>query len=301
MSTSALDSMCLFDAVIQDGWTPLHWAASQSLLQMTTTQLHESSMCLSSLSPAEWGKADVVYWMLRMNPQLLKIKDKSGMTPLDDALGRHPSAVVAMAAVAGDVAMELLDRGVKMGVKAQGLNKVVPVAKGFLKEHSDSLGLDSLRLCAVFRKLMKLRPKDSVTDDLANVSNWQEALTANFCSDTSEYRFEESLAGKEREWFAALESAEPLTVVTQANCINLVTKHWKKNYEGWRVKLSPRDVFISRVLSMLLMVAFVLLHIESIKGDSDVMLPGVWPLVWLWGSVLTGAGFMTQKSSKASV
>jgi len=110
-----------------------------------------------------------------------------------------------------------------------------------------------------------------------------------------------SLEGKEREWFAALESAEPLTVVTQANCISLVTCHWNKEYGNWSVKLSPRDVFISRVLSMLLMVAFVLLHIESIKGDSDVMLPGVWPLVWLWGSVLTGAGFMTQKSSKASV
>ncbi|CEM21886.1 unnamed protein product [Vitrella brassicaformis CCMP3155] len=39
---------------------------------------------------------------------------------------------------------------------------------------------------------------------------------------------------------------------------------------------------------MLSMVAFVLLHIESIKGDSDVMMPGV----WLWGALPTGTAFI---------
>ncbi|CEL94192.1 unnamed protein product [Vitrella brassicaformis CCMP3155] len=185
-----------------------------------------------------------------------------------------------MLVVAGDVVMELLERGVNMEyASAERLDEVVPFAKGFLKDHSESLGLDSLRCCAVFRKLMKSRPKDSLTDDFEKTSNWQEALTANFCSDTSDGTFQMSLEGKEREWFAALESAEPLTVVTQ-------------EYGNWSVKLSPRDVFISRVLSMLLMVAFVLLHIESIKGDSGMTMAAEWPQVWLWGTVLTGSGFI---------
>ncbi|CEL94704.1 unnamed protein product [Vitrella brassicaformis CCMP3155] len=46
---------------------------------------------------------------------------------------------------------------------------------------------------------------------------------------------------------------------------------------------------------MLLMVALVLLHIESIKGDSGMMMAGVWPSVWLWGALLTGTGFIVQE------
>ncbi|CEM21892.1 unnamed protein product [Vitrella brassicaformis CCMP3155] len=77
-------------------------------------------------------------------------------------------------------------------------------------------------------------------------------------------------------------------MIVIANCISLVIEHW----QPVGIELAPRDVFTTRVLSMLLMVAFVLLHIESIKGDSDVMIAGVWPAVWLWGAVLTGGGFV---------
>jgi len=305
------DRQHLLNMKDQKGRTPLHFAARrgsvdvvekfvewggkellEALSENGRTPLHDAAMR---------GNSDVVEWILNENQDLLKIKNDDGETPLDFAL-KKPKVVVAMVGVDGDVVMELLERGAKMpDVAAQDLEEVVPFAKGFLKDRSESLGLDCLRCCSVFRRLMQTRSSDSLTDDLAKIGNWLEALIATFCADTKTWVFRKSLEGKERDWFALLESSEPLQVVTQANCISLVEKHWKEEYENWSMKLAPRDVFISRVLSMLLMVAFVLLHIESIKGDSDVMLPGVWPLVWLWGSVLTGAGFMTQKSSKASV
>ncbi|CEL94175.1 unnamed protein product [Vitrella brassicaformis CCMP3155] len=255
--------------------TPIHYAAVKGSLRVVekfvqwggkhvlearnrlgSTPLHEA---------ANYGQGDVAAVMLEKNPQLLKIKDNDGDTPLDVAVTENPKVVVAMVVVAGDVVMELLERGVKVEkVQAQGLKEVVPFAKKFLKDRSKWLGLVSLCCCAVFRKLMKMRPKDALTDDFENISNWQEALTANFSSDTSETVFEESLGCKESEWFALLESSEALTVVTQGQTLpNILRK-----------------------------VAFVLLHIESIKGDSGMMMAWVWPSVWLWGAVLTGTGFI---------
>ncbi|CEM38224.1 unnamed protein product [Vitrella brassicaformis CCMP3155] len=169
--------------------------------------------------------------------------------------------------------MELLggsDEKLDQVVKPEGLQEVVPLTKAFLKDRSESPGLDSLRFCAFFRKLMELRPKDSLTDEFANISNWQEALTANFCGGTAEQGFEQSLSGREREWFALLESLEPL-------------------------QFGPRDVFMTRVLSMLLMVAYVLLHIESIKGDSVIEVAVMGQSVWLGGALLTGIGFLVQE------
>ncbi|CEM16841.1 unnamed protein product [Vitrella brassicaformis CCMP3155] len=121
------------------GWTPLHDAAFS-------------------------GHADVVAVMLKVDPQLLKIKTSEGKTPFDFAL-RKPKVVAVMAVVAGDVAMKLLEQGAKMEeLDAHDLKEVVPFTKGFLKDRSDSLGLDSLRLCAFFRKLMQARQKDSLTE-----------------------------------------------------------------------------------------------------------------------------------------
>ncbi|CEM03344.1 unnamed protein product [Vitrella brassicaformis CCMP3155] len=287
----------------RNGWTPLHTAArwasvdvvekfvelgGEELLEARSND-EETPLHLAAL----WGKANVLWWMLRVNPQLLKIRNRRGELPLDFALTKHPSLVVPMVVAAAGVVTELLEQGVKVkDLKARGLKAVVPAAKEFLKDKPESFGLNSLRLCAFFRKLTKMRPKDSLTDDLSKISNWQEALTENFCSNVRERNFQGSLWGKEREWFALLESSEPLSVVTQANCTSLGTEHWKKGYGDWRVKLAPRDVFITRVLSMLLMVAFVLLHIESIKGDSGMTMAGAWPSVWLWGAVLTGSGFI---------
>ncbi|CEL96842.1 unnamed protein product [Vitrella brassicaformis CCMP3155] len=223
----------LLEAKDIDGNTPLHLAAGS-------------------------GSVDVVEKFIKWGgKELLEARNENGNTPLH--MVATGGVVEKFVEWGGKKLLEARNtHGETRGVKAQDLNvqhlkEVVPSAKEFLKEHSESLGLDSLRCCAVFRQLMKLRPKDSLTDDLANFSNWQEALTANFCSDTDWYRFKWSLTGKEREWFATLESAEPLSVVTQANCISLVTRHWQKNYENWRLQLSPREVFFSRVLSMLLM------------------------------------------------
>ncbi|CEM21877.1 unnamed protein product [Vitrella brassicaformis CCMP3155] len=216
---------------------------------------------------------DVVEVMLTANPQLWKIKGKTGRTALDLAINnldkKQAKALAAMFAAAGGAVIERLEKS------SESLNKmsqpeifpkVFPIVKRGIGERlrrSYSLGVVGLRWCSKFRGLVKSRQKDSLTDDFEKTAGWVEALTAKFCSDTMLGDFEQSFEGKEREWFALLESAEPLTVVTQA--FNFV-------------QLTPRDVFITRVLSMLLMVAFVLLHIESIKGDSDVMLPGVWPL-----------------------
>ncbi|CEM16848.1 unnamed protein product [Vitrella brassicaformis CCMP3155] len=276
----------LLEARDNDGWTPLHRAA--------------------------WNRhVDVVEWMLRVNPQLLRIKNNYGRTPLDFALeetyvrANDPKFVGAMFAVAGAVAMELLgtdDEKLESVLQdPELLPKAVPYAKyglGQCLRRCDSLGVDSLRWCSTFRRLIKSRQNDSLTDDLEKTAGWNEALTANFCSDTDEDLFRNSLKGKEREWFALLESAEPLTVVTQANCISLVTKHWQPPHtDFFGIQFAPRDVFITRVLSMLLMVAFVLLHIESIRGDSGVIESAVMgQSVWLWGAVLTGIGFVIQEA-----
>ncbi|CEM38735.1 unnamed protein product [Vitrella brassicaformis CCMP3155] len=254
------------------------------------TPLHEA---------AGWGHVDVVEWMLKEDPQLLKIKNTGGRTPLDFALAKQPRVVPAIVVAAGDVAMKLLERGAEIdGMDAQRLKEVVPFTKGFLKDRSESLGLDSLRWCAFFRKLIKSRPSDSLTDDFEKISNFQEALTATFCGDTSAGDFGRSLRGKEREWFALLESAEPLTVVTQANCISLVTEHWYPPSDKALTRIAPRDVFITRVLSMLLMVAFVLLHIELIRGNSGIEVAVMGQSVWLWGALalLTGTGFLMQEA-----
>ncbi|CEL94199.1 unnamed protein product [Vitrella brassicaformis CCMP3155] len=194
----------------RDGHTPLHFAVHTGLCGLE--------------------KADVPRWMLTVNPQLLKL----GMTPLDRAVTEEPGVVVPMIGVAPDVTMEVVKRGVKIPyATAQDLKEVV-CATVFLKDHSESLAFDSLCCCAVFRKLMKSRPKDSLTDEFEQISSWNEALTADFCSD------------------------------------------------------APNEVFEG--------VAFVLLRIESIKGDSAMTMAGVWLAVWLWGAVLTGGGFVLLES-----
>ncbi|CEL94715.1 unnamed protein product [Vitrella brassicaformis CCMP3155] len=249
----------LLEARTKFGNTPLHCAARKGSVWVVEKFVEWGGKELLEARD-NWRDAsllgsnvDVVEWMLRVNPQLLKIQDKNGRTPVDATLKRkkEPKVLAAMVVLVEDLAVKLVERGAKMeDVTAQDLKEMVPLTKGYLKDRSESLGLGSLRLCAIFRKLMQTRQKDSLTDDIGTVADWQEA---------------------EREWFALLESAEPLTVVTQANCISLVEKHWQPPYEGGpTIPLSPRDVFITRVLSMLLMVAFVLLHIESIKGDSMI-------------------------------
>ncbi|CEL94703.1 unnamed protein product [Vitrella brassicaformis CCMP3155] len=181
----------------EGGGTPLHWAAGEGSVGVvekfvewggkelleTTDDDGETPLHFAATK----GRVDVVEWMLRVDPQLLKIKENNGFAPLDFALGMKPSVVVAMVVMADDVAMMLLERGAIMeGVDAQGFKDVVPFTKGFLKDRSESVGLDSLRCCAFFRKLMQRRQRDSLTDDLGTIADWQEALTANFCSDTSE-------------------------------------------------------------------------------------------------------------------
>ncbi|CEL94720.1 unnamed protein product [Vitrella brassicaformis CCMP3155] len=284
----------LLEARDNDGWTPLHRAAGNR-------------------------HVDVVEWMLRVNPQLLRIKNKYGRTPLDFALeesyvrANDPKFVGAMFAVAGAVAMELLgtnDQKLESVLRQPELlpDAVACAKHGFVEclRRSQSPGLDTLRWCTIFRKLMASRPQDSLTDDLAEVAGWLEAITARFCTDTREKEFKESLKGGEEKFLELLEAAEPLEVVTQANCVSLITHRWQQSYyfnditarclpnaaKFCAVEFSPRSAFFSRVLSMLLMVAFVLLHIESIKGDSGMMMAGV----WLWGAVLTGIGFILQEA-----
>ncbi|CEL94682.1 unnamed protein product [Vitrella brassicaformis CCMP3155] len=307
-----LDNRChLLNLKDESGRTPLHVAAEkgsvgvvEKFVELGGKGLLEAPGNLDRTPlhlAAEKGHVDVVEWMLRVDPQLLKIKNDYGETPLDDALDRkHPKVVVAMFTVAGDVVMELLETNndsLNKMLQPEIFPTVLPFVKRGIAERlreSDSLGLDGLRWCSTFRKLTKSRQNDSLTDDFEKTAGWAEALTANFCSDTMSLDFGQSLAGKEKEWFTLLESAEPLTVVTQANCISLVEKHWQPSSKKTVcvTNIAPCDVFMARVLSMLLMVAFVLLHIESIKGDSGMMMAGVWPAVWLWGTVLTGGGFI---------
>ncbi|CEM35125.1 unnamed protein product [Vitrella brassicaformis CCMP3155] len=260
----------LLEARDENGETPLHWAALK-------------------------GNVAVVKWMLKVNPQLLKTKANHEKTPLDRALEpfdseyetREPKVVAAMLAVAGGVVIELLE------TDKERLNKmlqpeVFPTAAPFVgrgigerRRQSDSLAVDSLRWCSTFRGLIKTRQKDSLTE------RSQPTSAAIPCPRTLNSHFR-----AERE-----SGLRCFTVVTQANCISLVEHYWQPPRDGEpKIQLSPRDVFITRVLSMLLMVAFVMLHIESIKGDSGVMMtwgwPSVWPSMWLWGAVLTGCGFI---------
>jgi len=166
------------------------------------------------------------------------------------------------------------------------LSEVLPVMKELLRSRSESPGLESLRCCAVFRTLIKIRPNDFLTDDLENKAAWMESLTATFCTETTSYDFKRSLEGKEKEWLALLESAEPLEVVKQANCMSLVTQYWEKSYEEYTVFLEPRMVFISRVVSILVLVMSVLLHIKIINGHSPFWSASDTPL---W-SEITSAG-----------
>ncbi|CEM01024.1 unnamed protein product [Vitrella brassicaformis CCMP3155] len=282
---------------------PLHCAAGESgaapvvekFVEWGGDGLLEAQEFTAKRTPLYYAAAndhlEVVEWILKRNPDLLKIGGVDGKTPLNIA---KPKAVAVMVAVAGTTVMELLTSG--KSPEPHGLSGVVPGVKRFLKDGSESPGLDTLRWCSVFRQLMQSRPKDSLADDLMNIADWQEAFTA-FCADTDEAQFQYLLGGKEKEWFALLESAEPLQVVIQANSVAFVTCFWRNRYtlsdDELSQMLSPRIVFFTRALSMLLMVAFVLLHIQSIKEDSGVM------LTWLWGTVLTGVGFILLETFQA--
>ncbi|CEL94711.1 unnamed protein product [Vitrella brassicaformis CCMP3155] len=204
---------------------------------------HSQGQLVLWRSLSNYGEVDVVEAMVRVDPQLLNIKDEDGKTPLDRALYRK-EVVGAMLAAAGELTMELLgedEEELSHVLKdPELLPKAVPYAK---------YGLGH---------------------DFERAAGWTEALTANFCSDTDEALFRNSLKGKEREWFALLESAEPLTVVTQGNPQQNFPPFW--------------------------LVAFVLLHIESIRGDSMIESAVMGQSVWLWGAVLTGSGFVIQEA-----
>ncbi|CEM06930.1 unnamed protein product [Vitrella brassicaformis CCMP3155] len=160
---------------------------------------------------------------------------------------------------------------------------------------------------------MQSRQKDSLTDDIAEVASWLEAICKRFCTNTREKAFRRSIKGREEEFLEHLESAEPLTVVTQANCINLITHHWQKIYSYGRpldlfyeytaeeirrkmkshgTGLSPRSAFFSRVLSMILMVFSVLLYTRNIKGDGNTRAAAEGQSVWLWSALAFGFGFI---------
>ncbi|CEM21887.1 unnamed protein product [Vitrella brassicaformis CCMP3155] len=176
------------------GRTPLHLAAAKGSVDVAekfvewggkelleaqdntgNTPLHHAA--------ANEGHVDVVEWMLRVNPQLLKIKNDDGRTPLDYALhldleGTKTKIVGAMLAAAGELTMELLgedEEGLSRVLQQpELLSKAVPYAKygfGQYVRRCDSLGVDSLRWCSVFRQLMKSRPKDSLTDDFENTAS----------------------------------------------------------------------------------------------------------------------------------
>ncbi|CEM37080.1 unnamed protein product [Vitrella brassicaformis CCMP3155] len=64
----------------------------------------------------------------------------------------------------GAVVLKGEEQDIVLSVSLEILKEAVPSTKRFLKDHSESVGLDSLRCCAVFRKLMKTRPKDFLTE-----------------------------------------------------------------------------------------------------------------------------------------
>ncbi|CEM34063.1 unnamed protein product [Vitrella brassicaformis CCMP3155] len=236
----------------ENGYTALHYAADE-------------------------GHADVVEWILKLYPQLLKTKNNDGETAFDRALIAagmvgvvffSAKVLTVMVGVAGHMVIELLE--------------------------TSSEQLDQL----LKPQLMQSRQQDSLSDDLSKLAEWLEAFAAGFCTDTSENDFRESLAGKGKEWLTLLEAAEPLQVVTQANSISFVTYHWQETYKNGSANISPRDVFISRVLSMLMMVTFVLLHIEELKGNDDAKFSCMGQSVWLWSTVMTGIGFILQEISQ---
>ncbi|CEM21893.1 unnamed protein product [Vitrella brassicaformis CCMP3155] len=151
------------------GRTPLHYAAETGSVGVVEKFVEWGGKELLEArddgghTPLHWavglGHTDVVKWMLRVDPQLLKTKNDDGNTPLDRALEKTKLKVLAvMAVIAGDVAVKLLERGAKMeDLGAQDLKEVVPFTKSFLKDHSESPGLDCLRCCAFFRKMMRTR------------------------------------------------------------------------------------------------------------------------------------------------
>ncbi|CEM32241.1 unnamed protein product [Vitrella brassicaformis CCMP3155] len=268
----------------KDGWTLLHHAARD-------------------------GRAEAVGLVLKVKPDLLKIKNNDGKPPLDLVLDK-PKVVAVMVGVAGEVTLKLLGTSgekVDRVVKPEVLQEVVPAMKAFLRKRVASPGLDSLQSCSVFRHLMQSRPKDSLTDDLEGTAGWSEAFVTGFCTGTGEKEFRDSLKGSEEKFIKLLESAEPLTVVTQANCVSLVTHHWQRIYESFLpleakepltmmkllgTEFSPRSSFFSRVFSMLLLIFSVLLYTKSIKGDSGMTIAAVDKSVWLWIVLATGSGFI---------
>ncbi|CEL96858.1 unnamed protein product [Vitrella brassicaformis CCMP3155] len=257
------------------------------------------------------GRADVTKAILVVDPGLLDVKNNGGKTPFNIALaGQTAPTVTAMITKArgsaGKQVMQLLgtsgrlrlpgtsflsirfrDPGLELMLQPGNLLVLLPFIKEIVPQHlrqdSESPGLDTLHYCSALRELMKSRVKDSLTDEIVKTADWLEGLTTSFCTDTIEADFRQSLQGKEEEWFELLDSAEPKTVVIQANCIYLTTYHWQKPYPDYqrylrddvKAAVSPRTVFVSRVLAMTLLGA------------------------WFWLSSATGIGFIALEVSQS--
>ncbi|CEM06954.1 unnamed protein product [Vitrella brassicaformis CCMP3155] len=327
----------LLKARDKGGRTPLHSAAASGHASMLETMLEMAPDLLEDDDwdghnlldvAAEANSAGVLQALVAKNPDLLtkgpyKSRGIKQETPFHVAIrlkcGKAAGAMLAASEAKGVVIWwlgfnkKLLDSVLQPDV----LPGVIPFMKqGFaqyLRHQSWSVGFDSVRWCSFFRKFMQSRQKDSLTDDIAGSASWLEAFAAEFCTNTREEDFRRSVEGREERFFEHLESAEPLTVVTQANCINLITHHWRHIYDAgaplaiidkrdttdasWTkevmkshgTEFSPRSAFFSRVLSMLLMVFSVLLHTRSIKGDG---VAAAGQSVWLWSALATGVGFI---------